>query len=646
MQTVVVGTAGHIDHGKSALVIALTGTDPDRLKEEQQRGITIDLGFAEFTTGSTHVSFVDVPGHERFVRNMLAGAGGIDAVLLVVDACESVKAQTREHFEICRLLGIERGAIVLTKIDAADATQRARARAETQALVQGSFLDHAPILEVSARTGEGMEGLRSALSGLAGRASGRRRDGILRMPVDRAFSIRGFGSVVTGTLVSGDIEESKLVMVLPENRTLRVRGIQVHGSKVMSARAPQRVAVNLADVEARELRRGQTLATDGSLAVTNRADVKLALIEGAPPLKHGDRVRVYGGSSEWVARVSIAATRQSTARAWTPVRPGDSGITVRAGAAAFARLRFETLAAMTRGDRLVVRGSSPLTTIAGAVVLDPEPPPPGVRRSDALARFEALDVEGPPVGFLLRERGESGLGPRDLVRRCGCDNAQATASIAAIVASGRAVAIGDRVVNADLVAEWESGMLGALTEFHRAHPSEPGMTPSAVRDRLGQVLDSLVSAVQSRLIERGMIRGTEYLALSAHVPVKSEDQERLLGQVERTILDGALTPPDVPEIVSKVRGAAADVERAIHSLVREKRIVRTGGLLFHIEALSALRGAVQSVRAGVPAGGRATLDVATFKATFKLTRKHAIPLLEWLDRERITRRTGDVRIVL
>ncbi len=647
MQTVVIGTAGHIDHGKSSLVKALTGTDPDRLKEEQDRGITIDLGFAHFTSGATQVALVDVPGHERFVRNMLAGAGGIDAVVLVIDAAESVRPQTREHFEICRLLGVDRGVIALTKIDLADRETLARSRDDAAALVAGSFLEDAPILEVSARTGEGLEEFRAALVGLAGRPPRQARSGIVRLPVDRAFAMKGFGAVVTGTLVSGTISEGESVLVLPEGRTSRVRGVQVHGKKVPRADAPQRVAVNLADVETRDLRRGQTLATEGTLTVTNRADVRLTLLSESPALRHGARVRVHSGSSELTARVSIAATRTSGADGWTPVQPGDVGVQVDPGASAFVRLRFGGPAVLTRGDRLILRAASPLVTIGGATVLDAEPPVSGVRRETALARFEQLDGPELPIVFLLAERGEAGLGARDLVRRWGLDVPRADSIIDSILREGRGVRVGDKAVDTRIVERWETRVVEMLQSFHRAHPLEAGLAPGAIRDRTGgHAPDALIATVLGRLAERGVTRGSDRVALSSHAPGVSPEQQRLQSRVERAILDGGLAPPDPAEVTTLVGGTVAGVDHAIQWLLREKRLVRAGGLLFHTEALGALKGAVQSQRAGTPAGTRVTLDVGTFKAKFNLTRKHAIPLLEWLDRERVTRRAGDVRIVL
>src|SRR4029453_16901593 len=285
-RSVVVGTAGHIDHGKSALVLALTGTDPDRLKEEKARGITIDLGFAYPPDADTTIAFVDVPGHERFVRNMLAGVGGIDAVLLVVAADESVMPQTREHFDICRLLHVPRGLVVMTKSDLADADTRSLVRADIAELVNGSFLDGAPIVEVSARTGEGLDLLKEHLRALVDQVPARGVDGAARLPIDRVFSMKGFGTVVTGTLVAGNVSVDDELALVPGDRTTRVRGLQVHGTPATTAKAGQRVALNLAGVDVRDLDRGQVLAAPGPLRASQLADAFVELLSSDRPLRH------------------------------------------------------------------------------------------------------------------------------------------------------------------------------------------------------------------------------------------------------------------------------------------------------------------------------------------------------------------------
>ena len=307
MRHIVIGTAGHIDHGKSTLVQALTGVDPDRLKEEKARGITIDLGFAHYAHEETDLAFVDVPGHERFIRNMLAGASGIDCVLLVIAADESVMPQTREHFEICELLGVRSGVVALTKSDLVDPETLELVRLETRELVAGSFLEGAAMVPVSARTGAGLDALRAVLARLADTAPCRSDEGVARLPIDRAFSVKGFGTVITGTQVSGRIRKDTDLALLPADRRIKVRGLQIHSAAQSTSQAGQRVAVNLAGVDVAELERGDTLTEVGGLEVTRRADGIIGMLKSARALKHGARVRFHQGTSEVMARVALGA---------------------------------------------------------------------------------------------------------------------------------------------------------------------------------------------------------------------------------------------------------------------------------------------------------------------------------------------------
>ncbi|MDE0831120.1 MAG: selenocysteine-specific translation elongation factor, partial [Vicinamibacterales bacterium] len=372
---VVVGTAGHIDHGKSALVEALTGTDPDRLKEEKSRGITIDLGFASLEQGDTQLSFVDVPGHERFVKNMLAGASGVDGVLFVIAADESVMPQTREHFDICRLLGVTGGVIALTKTDLVDAETVELVAMETAELLSGSFLEDAPVIPVSAKTGDGLAALRDALFEMARRADPRPTDGAVRFPIDRAFSVKGFGTVVTGTLAAGQMTTDTVLRVLPRGWDIKIRGLQVHGVSQTVAVAGQRVAAKIAGVEVSEIARGDSVVTPGRFEATRRLDTLLALLPTSRPLKHGARVRFHQGTSEVLGRVAVGplvgdlgvdAVRDDETGERDNA-PGD----LKPGGHAFARLRLESPAVLTRGDRFILRAYSPPVTIAGGLVIDP-----------------------------------------------------------------------------------------------------------------------------------------------------------------------------------------------------------------------------------------------------------------------------------
>jgi selenocysteine-specific elongation factor len=587
----VIGTAGHIDHGKSALVKALTGTDPDRLKEEQERGITTDLGFAHLDAGEVTLSFVDVPGHERFVRNMLAGAGGIDAVLLVVAADEAVKPQTREHFDITRLIGIDRGVIALTKADLADADMRELAALEIRELVAGSALEGAPLIPVSARTGEGLTALVKALAALAGRDARLERMGIVRLPVDRVFPVKGFGTVVTGTLVSGAIAEGDTLAVLPGGQRVRVRGAHVHGKPVGAVRAPSRAAVNLSGVDAGDLARGVTLCSPGALSVTRRADLHVRLLPSAPPLKHGARLRLHHGTGEAAARLLVAAVRPAGG-IWAPARPGDLGVVVPPGGEAFARVRLDRPVVLTRGDRTVLRLASPAVTIGGGLVLDPEPPSGGVRRAGAFGRFEGLQETASAALVWLREAGEDGLDASTFVRRAGLDAVAAAQLAGELVARGLAA----------------------------GNPAK---------------------LVERRIAER--LAEDARRALAAQQPQRSADEERAAQVIEVLLRKAGLTPPDVPTLVREAALDRPALEGLLQGLVRDRRLARLEGMFFHPEALERLKAEVQSMKGD---GAATSIDVATFKTRYGLSRKFAIPLLEWLDRERVTRRVGEKRIVI
>ena len=353
IQNIIVGTAGHIDHGKSALVEALTGTHPDRLEEEKRRGITIDLGFAFAEDEGVRFGFVDVPGHERFVSNMLAGAGGLDLVLLVIAADESIKPQTREHFDICRLLGVKRGVVALTKSDLVDAETAELARLEIEEYLRGSFLENAPIVAVSAKTGAGLDNLKRELRAAATQASGKDASRPFRLPIDRAFTIRGFGAVVTGTLISGSVGADAQVELFPSRQVLRVRGVQSGGKTATRAVAGQRTAINLAGIEHTALKRGMVLAAPGKFRTTQRIDARLQLLSTAALLKQRSRVHFHSGTSETIAEIFLFGTKESGARELAP------------GQNALVQLRLQDEILLLPGDRFIVRQFSPVTTIGG-----------------------------------------------------------------------------------------------------------------------------------------------------------------------------------------------------------------------------------------------------------------------------------------
>ena len=645
----VVGTAGHIDHGKSALVEALTGIDPDRLEEEKARGITIDLGFAPYRHGDTRLAFVDVPGHERFVRNMLAGASGIDRVLLVVAADESVMPQTREHFDICRLLGVGGGLVALTKADLVDEEMLEIVRLEVRELIAGSFLDGAPLVPVSARTGVGLDDVRRELAALADGAAGRPGGGVPRLPIDRAFTVRGFGTVVTGTQVSGVIAGEGELALLPAGRRVKVRGLQVHGEPRPRALAGQRVAVNLAGIGVDELRRGDTLGPAEGLCAARRFDGRVTLLDGARPLRHGARVRFHQGTSEVMARLALGAARPAAAAADAggDAAPGFPGV-LKPGGSAFARLHLEQPAALTRGDRFVLRAYSPMVTIGGGVVLDPDPPAGRLRSAagvERLRRLDALDDDEAAVLTMVEGAAGEGLTPAALAPRVGRTVDDVRRAAESLAGRGALVAAGERLVAAAPAAAAREALLALVGAYHEEHPLEPGLPREEARERLAKRSGpALFDHVAGALAAEGRLDAGSHLRLATHRIVLTNDETRVKAELADLLRRAGLSPPD-PLAWARERGVDERLaERMLRLLLREDAVERLDTLVFHRDALDGLRADVARLKEGAAEPVR--IDVAWFKQRFGITRKFAIPLLEYLDRVRVTRRAGRERIVI
>jgi selenocysteine-specific elongation factor len=662
MRSIVVGTAGHIDHGKSALVHALTGIDPDRLKEEKARGITIDLGFAHRVIGDAHVAFVDVPGHERFVKNMLAGVGGIDLVMLVVAADESVMPQTREHFDICRLLRVPAGLVALTKADLADGDMRELARMEVAELVAGSFLDGAPIVPVSARTGEGLDALLEALIDVSRRAVSREGQGVARLPIDRVFTMKGFGTVVTGTLVSGSVAAETELEIAPGARRVKVRGVQVHGEKQSVAVAGQRTAINLAGVEVNDVARGQALVTPGAFADTRMADATIELLPGAKPLKHGARVRFHQGTAEILGRVALIGPARvpagdSDGGPATSASRGAQPAALAPGGRAFVRLRLESPAVLARGDRYILRAYSPSVTIAGGLILDPRPPRTAIRTASALTRCERLafdpassdrvGAEQRAVTAMVDDAGPAGLLMDALIWRVGVDPRHVDARARELVAAGHVIQSGEVLVSTSIYTRLKDAVVQTLTAHHKRQPLSGGPPREELREQLfgrghaavfDRVLNDLASTTPPVIFVKDRV------ALSTHRLELTPEEEHAREGIERAYRDGGLKPLDAAAIAAHVGAPAPVVDRMVKLLLRQKTLVKVDALVFHDEALKQLKAEVVALKDSAAPGAR--IDVATFKDRFGVSRKFAIPLLEYLDRERVTRRVGESRVIL
>jgi selenocysteine-specific elongation factor len=645
MKNIIVGTAGHIDHGKSALVRALTGTDPDRLEEEKRRGITIDIGFATLDLDHEfRLGFVDVPGHERFVKNMLAGVGGIDLLLFVVAADESIQPQTREHFDICRLLEVPRGLIVITKSDLASPEMLELVRLELEEFVAGSFLEGVPMVAVSSRTGEGLDRLRAELRRLAAEVRAKDASRHFRLPIDRAFVMKGFGSVVTGTLISGTVRKEAEVEVHPIKRRLRVRGIQVHNQQVEEAQAGQRTAVNLAGIETGDLARGMVLTDPGRFEVTQRVHTLFSLLPSAPPLKNGSRVHFHAGTAELIAKVLLLEESAGT----------ESERKLQPGQTAYVEFRLSDPTLLLPGDRFIVRQFSPVITIGGGKVLDNWVPRQAVparspRREETRKFLQVLDTGSRQeilLGLLSRSPGGC-LREEDLIVHTGWLAKECREAAQALRAANQAVFLQENplvVAEAARLDRLRGEAIKLLERFHKENPLLPGLSKEALRSRvLSSAHPQIADAVLRQLVEQGQIVVSgETVRLTAHKIVLKEEEEQSKRQIARAFEQAGLTVPAVKEVLGKLSIERQRAEKILQILLQEGALIRVSeDLVFHAEAIRNLRRLLTQYKSK---SNRIT--VGAFKDLAQVSRKYAIPLLEYLDREHVTRRAGDERILL
>lgn len=619
MKHVVVGTAGHIDHGKTALVKALTGIDADRLEEEKRRGITIDIGFAHLDLGrDLRIAFIDVPGHERFVKNMLAGVGGIDLCLFVVAADESVKPQTREHFDICKLLEIPRGVIALTKSDLADADMLGLVKLEMEELTAGSFLEGAPTVPVSSVTGAGVEQLKAELKRVALSVPARDSRGHFRLPIDRVFSVKGFGAVVTGTLISGSVEKEQEVELFPGGRRLRVRGVESHGGQAPRATAGQRTALNLAGIEHSDLKRGDVLAAPGLFRDTRQFDCRLTLLPSAKPLKHRAPVHFHSGTAEIEAEVRLFGTASLT--------PGQT---------AYARIVLREVTLLLPGDRFIIRMFSPVTTIGGGVVVDTVPL--RYRKTDNVtARLDA--VSSPDISVRLAtwaREAPAGLPMAGLIARTGLtEQALAAAASKATLLALEPGYYVDRAWFQVARAKLEK----AVREFHASHPLQPGIPLHDLRNQFPGSTPVQFAALLAESKEVAV--DGDIARLRGRTVALREDEQQARASIERAFETAGLAAPSAPEALAQSGVESSRARDLMQILLREKKLVRISNeLTLHHTAVARLR-EILAARRGT------RFQVPAFKEWTGISRKYAIPLLEFLDRERVTRRDGDERVVL
>lgn len=628
MSHVIIGTAGHVDHGKTALIKALTGEDTDRLQEEKDRGISIELGFAPFKLPSGRLAgVVDVPGHERFIHNMLAGIGGIDLVLLVVDVTEGVMPQTREHVDIMELLQIKRGIVVLTKADMAeDADWLDMVEEEVRDALAGSFLDDAPYHRVSAMTGMGLDELLASIDRLTGELPDRDVAAPLRLPVDRVFSITGFGTIVTGTLLAGSINNGMNVEVMPLGERVRVRQIQVHGSLVPEAVAGQRVAVNLPGVDKDSLPRGSVLAAPGSLTSSYMMDARLQMLSGAPwTIKNMTRIHIYLSTGRSVGRVFLLDSEE--------ILPGEKGL---------VQFRLEKPLVAQGGDRFIIRSYSPMTTIGGGMVLDASPVKHKRFKKETLERLAELEKGDPAAPLLQRIRRESAVAAGVLEKQSGLAPETLLALLERLAAENKVVKVGNLLVDAMALADWRSRILDALHDYHVVHPLAVGMSKALLRSSLPKdVLQKIYDYLLSTLVEQQEVAERDGLvALKTHHPEPGPEEAALIEKIASLYLEGGFTPPILREVAEKVNLSGEQAETLAAYLAWSGTLVRLDEqLALHTEhfgrAKQILCHHFQEEK---------TLTAAVFRDKLGTTRKFVLPLLETFDRLKWTRRLGDERV--
>ncbi|MFH1764346.1 MAG: selenocysteine-specific translation elongation factor [Gemmatimonadota bacterium] len=631
MRRLILGTAGHIDHGKTALVKALTGVDTDRLKEEKERGITVDLGFAEYQPREDILfGVVDVPGHEGFIRNMLAGATGMDLVLLVVAADEGVMPQTREHLSIVQLLRVPRLVVAVTKSDLVDTDWLDLVREEVQELLQDTRYSGAPILPVSSLTGQGLAELGEALATVGLEAEEKGADDVVRLPIDRVFTIRGAGTVVTGTLWTGELREGTRVLVLPGNQEGRVRSLQVHGQEVREAKAGARVAVGLSGskVGHQDLSRGQTMVEGSGWEVSRMLTCWLSLLSNTGwELKQGQRVRVHLGTAEVLARVAL----------FQKDRLGG-------GEEAWAQLRLEEPVLARGRDHLVFRSYSPVTTLGGGRVAEVLP-----KKRRRLAPGEDLLLEdrlgdscSASLSALLKMAGWAGAPLPSLPHLTGFSPAHLQETVAGLEEDKAVVRVDDRLFSGRIWGKGEERILSALEEFHGEHPLKPGIPLEELRQVLpGSFGPKLAEAVLQQLSARDQMvlkKGTACLA--GFRPSLTQRQTSIRSQLQALLKEASLTPPSLREL-GEALGNPAEVEGILRFMEEEGEVLNLDGEFFF--GSEAVRDAGRAVIVGL--AGLKDLGPADFREVLPVSRRHLLPLLRYFDLVGVTTRIGDGREV-
>lgn len=630
MKQVILGTAGHIDHGKTALIKALTGVDTDRLKEEKARGITIELGFCSLPLpDGSRIGIVDVPGHERFVKTMVAGATGIDIVLLVIAADESIMPQTREHLDICRLLNIQSGLIALTKVDLVEEEWIELVEDDIRGFVEGTFLESAPILRVSAVTDQGVPELISAIHDLAERVEGKSSEGYFRLPIDRVFIMRGFGSVVTGTLISGTLSVGDTFRILPTNLQSKVRGIEVYNQEVNRSTAGLRTAVNLQGVEKDIIHRGDVLVHPDIQDCALMVDAFLEYLPGQRPLKNRTRVRFHIGTSEMLGNIVLFDREE-----------------IKGGENAEVQIRLEKPTVAFYGDSFVIRSYSPVQTIGGGIVLDSRPNKHKRFSMESLAHLEGLSKGDPEqvIEIYIRESGFSGITLKGLKGRIILPERDWTRLVKALKRSNRLIGLdgGEALfLHRSHYDQLVQKTLDLLEVFHKKHPLEAGLPKAELRTKLPRSLPlKAFNALLGDLVMKGLfVLDGDRIRLSTHQISLGEGEKELVERLEKMFAEADLQPPTSSEVDKALEKGKGEVKGLLDLLGRQGSLIRVKDTLyFHVSAISRLQNRLVAFLRG-----KGEISPAEFKEMTGVSRKFMIPLLEYFDNQKVTVRVGDKR---
>jgi selenocysteine-specific elongation factor len=639
---IIIGTAGHIDHGKTSLIKALTGIDADRLPEEKSRGITIDLGFAELILDDVKIGFVDVPGHERFVKNMLAGASGIDIVLLVVAADEGVMPQTREHFQICRLLETKKGIIVLTKTDMVDEELIEIVKLDVEELVSGSFLESAEVVCVSSKNGYGIEHLKDRLKSICANIPPRKSENITRLPIDRSFSIKGFGAVVTGTLATGILSEGSQMELLPIGKTVRIRGVQTHGNKTLNAVAGQRTAVNLGGIDHSEIERGMVLAEKTTLRTTQIIDTEIEVLsESKRSLKTRQRVRVHIGTIEALGRIQVLNESNE-------IVPGEKD---------FVQIRLELPIVTVLNERVVLRQYSPQITIAGGKVLDNSASKHRKKDLESVRKYltnfnEAIRNNDKPkqVKFILETAEEKGLTFADLQARTAWKSEILVDAIKVNIESKAVIKADDYLLARNAFDNLKSKTLKTIENYHLAEPLAAGILKETLREKLFAHLPLEIYKTTLSYLESNseVIAKQDVIKLKTHNLELTSEENVIRERLRKTFEDAKLEVPTLETaLIQSISGTKLSRELArkvFQLLLNSAEIVKVNEDFYfkqrEIEKLT------EKVKVFANQSTDRMIDVSAFKELAGVSRKFAIPILEYFDREKITRRAGDKRLIL